>query len=287
MNRLQKKCLIGSASLHLLLGAVLFVGPAFLASSSKPTDDTPVLTFVPLVTSDKEVSGGGEKDVKSAPPAAQLPPEPTPLPQPAKQPEKQPDPEPVKEVKPPKPDETSLEPAKESKPKKPEISLKQVTRPTRDSKADARKAAEAEAKAQAQAAERARQSAIRAIGEAADRIGNGVSGGTDIKLQGPGGGGVPYANFLQAVKSVYERAWVVPDGVADDDATTTASVTIARDGTVISSRITRSSGNAAVDHSVRATLDRVTFAAPLPPNAKEEQRTVSINFNVRAKRAIG
>jgi hypothetical protein len=34
-------------------------------------------------------------------------------------------------------------------------------------------------------------------------------------------------------------------------------------------------------------LDRVKWAAPLPENAREDQRTVSIEFNVRAKRGMG
>jgi TonB family protein len=65
------------------------------------------------------------------------------------------------------------------------------------------------------------------------------------------------------------------------------TVTIGRDGNVISARITRRSGNSAVDESVRATLDRVTYAAKLPRDAKEDRRTVTINFNVRAKRLAG
>ena len=98
---------------------------------------------------------------------------------------------------------------------------------------------------------------------------------------------MPYANFLQAVKSVYQSAWVVPDGITEENATTAAAVTIARDGTVVSSHITRSSGNAGVDRSVQVTLDRVKWAAPLPDTAAENQRTVNINFNVAAKRAAG
>jgi hypothetical protein len=35
------------------------------------------------------------------------------------------------------------------------------------------------------------------------------------------------------------------------------------------------------------TLRRVTFAVPLPEGAKESQRTVTIKFNVKAKRGLG
>jgi TonB family protein len=108
-----------------------------------------------------------------------------------------------------------------------------------------------------------------------------------VELAGPGGGGVPYANWKQAVKSDYANAWLLPDGVVDEEATTVASVTIARDGQVISSSITQLSGDNVVDRSVQATLDRVRRTAPLPDTAKENERTIKINFNVRAKRALG
>ena len=102
-------------------------------------------------------------------------------------------------------------------------------------------------------------------------------------LKGPGGGGVPYANWIQAVKSVYDRAWILPTGIASDSGFAIATVTIARDGSVVSAEIVRRSGNAAVDDSVRTTLDRVRYAAPLPDDAKEDQRTISIKFDVNAK----
>jgi TonB family protein len=65
----------------------------------------------------------------------------------------------------------------------------------------------------------------------------------------------------------------------------TVSVTIARDGKVILARITNASGNSAVDRSVQTALDRVPYAVPLPEDSKENQRTVDIRFNAKAKRA--
>src|SRR5512136_2349154 len=58
MDRLQKKCVIASAGLHLLLLLILLIGPAFLSSRSQ-TDNLPILDFVPLKTVDALVSGGG------------------------------------------------------------------------------------------------------------------------------------------------------------------------------------------------------------------------------------
>jgi TonB family protein len=283
MNRFQKKCVIASAGFHLLLVLILFIGPGFLSSKST-TPDLPVLDFVPLKTVDELVSGGGERTAKP-PPAPLEAPKPTPPEPPAPQPPK-PDPEPPKEVAkdptPDKPETDSLVPTDKPKPRRPEISTTLVTRKP---DADADKKAKAAAQAKAEAAERQRVAKV--IGNAVDDIANGVSEGVSIKFVGPGGGGIPYANFLQAVKSVYQRAWLVPDSVTDEEATTFASVTIARDGSVISARITRSSGNSEVDHSVQRTLDRVKYAAPLPDSASEDQRTVNIGFNVKARRALG
>lgn len=268
MNRIQKKCFIASCSFHALLLVILFVGPAFLSPKDKP-DNLPLLTFIPVITTDAEIQGGGNPNAR--------PPAPTP---PAPEPPRPESPKP--EIKETKPTPAPPEPKPEVKPRLPQISTELKTRPRdtktapkTDSKADAQ-ARESQARAEAKAREQLQSSL--------NRLRDNLSGTTTVELPGPGGGGLPYANFLQAVKTVYSEAWVVPDGVTDDSATTTASVTIARDGTVISARIIQSSGNALADHSVQVTLERVKYASPLPRDAKENQRTVIIKFNVRAKR---
>jgi TonB family protein len=77
------------------------------------------------------------------------------------------------------------------------------------------------------------------------------------------------------------EAWAVPSGAPN--VTVRVSVTIARDGSVVSTRILEQSGDAAVDTSVEMTLDRVKFVAPLPDSEKENQRTVNLVFDVKAK----
>jgi colicin import membrane protein len=277
MKRLHKKCVIASAGVHLLLVLILFVGPAFLAPKTK-MPDMPLLDFVPFETVDALVSGGGNPN--ATPPPAQLnaPPEPkAPVietPPPPKPEPKKPDPKP--EPVPEKPKEAAMVPEPR---KKPQVSLTPVVRKPTTTERNNAKANKEE--------DEARRKFAEAIKSAANAIPGSVSSSTTIELKGPGGGGIPYANFLQAVKTVYTRAWVLPDNIADDDATVGTSVTIARDGSVISAKITRPSGNRAVDQSVRATLDAVRYAAPLPRDAKEDQRTVTIDFNVRAKRLLG
>ena len=288
MDRLQKKCFIVSAGVHLLLVLILIIGPAFQSSKDK-ADTMPVLDFVPFKTVDAMVSGGGNPNGSLPRPAPPEPKPPTPAPPPVIQPQpvqRPPEPEPPKDiVKPaplPQPNPESLEPSLEPKRKKIEVSTTQVTR-KRDTKAEAKARAEAQAREESAA----RQRLARQIGAVAEHISGEVSAGTSLELKGPGGGGIPYANFNQSVMSAYQRVWRQQEVEAEEATTVEATVTIARDGTVISARIIRPSGNASVDRAVQATLDRVKYAAPLPDDAKENQRTVSISFYAKPRRSIG
>jgi TonB family protein len=296
VNRLQKKCFIASAGFHVLLALVLLVGPGFLSTPPK-IEDAPLLDFIPVKTVDDLVSGGGNPNAKppaalSVPPQAQPPPQPQPQPPaPKPVPEPEPDPQPApeparsKQTVPDIKEDEGTEPAKQPKPRKIEINKTLITRKHDTTATDKR--AKEEAQAQAKAADDARRRLAHQIGQVAENIGNEVSGGTSIELKGPGGGGLPYANWRSAIRTIYERAWLLPDGVADDDAAAFASVTIARDGTVISSSISRHSSDPVVDRSVQAALDRVRTASPLPDTTTESSRTITIKFSVRAKRALG
>ena len=273
MNRIQKKCAMASAGFHLLLLTILFIGPAFLSSTSK-FDSMPMLTFVPVITTDEMISGGGNRNATPPSPAPAIQP-PQAVPQPP-QPKSAP-PEPQKEIAKPSPD--SLDPKTDTNRRKPDIPTKLVTRP-RDSKAVSKESSESEAQSKALAD--ARRRAADQVGNAVRSLNDNLSSSTTIEMPGPGTGGLPYANFLQSVQSVYSRAWQgrVPDGATDRDTDAVASVTIARDGTVISAVVTRSSGNAVVDRAVREVLERVKYTAPLPESAAERERTVSIKFKV-------
>jgi TonB family protein len=280
MNRLQKKCLVASTGFHLLLALILVVGPAFV--SNKPVaDDMPLLEFIPLETTDEMISGGGNPNAQSAPPPQEVRPEPVrtepaPPPKPVEQSRPEPEPEPPKPAPKPAPDEAVD--TSDTKPKKDFNLVPTVRNPAKATKQNT------EAERRARQLADARKKAAQQLGKFAEAIGNNLSSGTSVELKGPGGGGVPYANFLQAVKSIYAQAWVVPDGVTDDSATAVASVTIARDGTVLSARIVQHSGNRDVDRSVQGALDRVPRAVPLPTSARESQRTVTINYNYNPKR---
>jgi TonB family protein len=104
----------------------------------------------------------------------------------------------------------------------------------------------------------------------------------------PGNSSAAYANYADAVKSVYDQAWAqVPlDTVANENEIVKVRVTIASDGTVISARIIESSGDAALDASVQKTIERVTFIAPFPEGTTDQQRPYTIGFNPQLRKML-
>ena len=316
MSRLQKKCFIASASLHFLLFALLVFGPAFISSTSRRTDNLPMLDVIPAKLIDDAMSGGGQPaaakqtetppeskapaDPVTVPPAPKLEP-PVPVlveskPKPTiekvetktepRRPEKQttkltktkpPDPE----KPPPKKNEKS-DAAKDAKTKhEPTVDLKPAVRSTAESLAR---------KAKAEAAAKAREAAEEwkgQISKSLQALRSDLSPSTTIEAVGTGG--EAYANYSQAIKTIYTEAWLTPDDVTDDAATVRVEVTIARDGRIVSSSVLKRSGISSLDKSVQAALDRVERRRlpPFPEGASDTQRTFKINFNLKTKRSLG
>ena len=297
MNKLHQKCFIASGGFHLLLVVILVIGPAFLTSKSQ-SDNRPPMDVIPPNLIDGVVSGGGNPNGTPPPPAPIVPrpqpavqsapqPEPVKPPEPVKVREPQHHPEPVEEVKPTKPDPTSLETTNDHKRKKPEVSTTPVVRKQDTGKTAKTPSTTSSTDNEVRRMADARNRAADLIGTTARNIGKNVSPGISMDPIGPGGGGEAYAPYDDAVRSIYWHAWTAPEDSASDQAVTKVTVTIASDGTVLSSRIIKGSGDASVDKSVQRTLDRVTFIAPFPEGAKDKQRTYTINFNLKAKRLSG
>jgi TonB family protein len=196
----------------------------------------------------------------------------------------------AEEVKLSKPSAKALAPpkndAKKTMDKQPHVDLTKVVPRSSPSAKDKAKA-DADAKEHAAAAERAaRQSALARLKDATSKLDRGFASGTVVEVGGPGG--EAYADYKQFVRAVYEEAWVVSDQLMDETATAEVTVVIARNGDVISSRISRRSGNSVLDKSVQRALGKVTtIGRPFPEGAKESQRTFVIEFNLKAKRAFG
>ncbi len=282
MNRLQKKCVIATVGIHLLLLLILIFGSAFFSPRPKP-DDTQLLDVIPANLIDAAFNSGVRNATPPAPapvvvpPPQPAPPTPTfqpppPVPKPVVTPpptlmdrvEKYFKPEPVK----PTPDLTPVEKPVKNQPHKiqPNLTPTIRTAPKNNSTPD-----------------NPRRD-TRALNNTLKNLRNNLSSPTEVTL--PGDSTVAYANYASVVKSIYDQAWTLPDSIANDDENVKVTVSIASDGTVISARIIERAGDAPVDASVQRTLDRVTFIAPFPDGATEKERSYTINFNPKAKRTL-
>jgi len=265
MNRLQKKCVIVTAGVHLLLLTILIVGPAFFSPKPKE-DDLQVLDVIPANLIDAPFNSG-VADATPPPPAPVAPPTPPP-PVPVVTP-----PEPVTpKMEPPKPviketEKALTPPEKPKEAHKPQINTQLVTRTAPKASPNANDAARA-----------------RAIRNAVRKLKNNLTSATTIDV--PGNSSVAYANYATVVKNIYDQAWTLPATVLGGDEVTKVSVTIASDGTVISARIVTPSGDANLDASVQQTLERVKFIAPFPEGATEKERIYPISFNPEIKRML-
>ena len=280
MNRLHQKCVIAAAGMHLLLALILLTCPAFLTSKGKPSDVT-LITFYPPILIDQPFANPGSSP--GSRPATPNPTPPAPVVQPRPAPPPDVKPQPIKEVTPPKTADDSLEVAKTPTKPRPALTLRPVTRPltTRPSSSDTSAADDHE-----RAVRDWRERAATALDRGARHIGSGTSLPTTIaEGNGSGNSGPSYAPYEAWVWSFYESAWVRPEDATMEDATVEVSVTIASDGTVIAKRITKRSGDRAVDASVQSALDRVTTVKrSFPEGAKDEQRSYIIPFNMKTRR---
>ena len=297
MNRLHKKCLVASLGLHAFLCLILVVGPAFLSAKHRNLD-LPVLEVIPDTLTDLPFSGGGNPGARQPvatprveapqpqPPAARSEPVPRraevrPPPEPTIQRESKPDPDAIERKR----DKPKPEIKVESKIVKRPSARTAEKSPTNKDKDEAE--SKSQARAEAEARRRVAQQLLSRINGSSERISDRLSTGTTIEPLGPGGGGPAYANYAQVVKTIYDRAWIDPEDVTDDDATVQVKVVIARDGRVVLDSIAKRSGNPSLDRSVQNALDRVRELPPFPEGAKDSQRTFIINFNLKAKRLLG
>jgi TonB family protein len=234
------------------------------------------------------------------PPPRTVPPPRTPEPQPEPAP---PTPPPTPAPEPPKPVErrttpptkdgiTTKAPSPVSIPKKPEIVVsKQLEKrivggskpaphkppPQRSTTSKTEQEYREEARAQAQQLEKT-------VAAALGNLGGQLSGATTINIPGPGG--VAYANYGQAIISIYEREWIKPGGI-EQTFVTKVTVEVARDGRVLSARVVGRSGNADVDRSVAEVLRRVRKLPAFPPESTDATRVFEIDFELKPDRLRG
>lgn len=320
MTRLTKKCMVASAGMHALLILVLLVGPAFF--SKKPEPQHPIITLVDAKFTDGPTRGGGNPQVTEPPPpqpeplTEPLPAPPAPAPDPEPQPI-QPKPEVVKLPDPPKPEPEKPAPKPEVVKNEPKIQLKPVTRKPDTSKNTTANKSQPKEEPKTQTkqfefskvtrkdtpAAQTRPSPVKStasdtritdevrksIGNIASSIRSSTSSSTSVEMPGPGG--EAFVNYRQFVAATYQRAYdqalLRVGEIGERDDSVDVVVVIAKGGRVVSARITRNSGNPALNKLVREVLDSVKSVPGYPEAARDAQRSFNITFDLKSRRLTG
>ena len=89
------------------------------------------------------------------------------------------------------------------------------------------------------------------------------------------------ANYESLIRRKYMDATIHPGAISGDPVVKVRLV-IARNGRILSTRVTGKSGVASWDRSVQKALDRVKFIKPFPESMKGSQQTFNLNFNSRS-----
>ena len=250
MSRLKRSCVVGSVVFHALILAMLVLGPMLLA---KREEKVRVIDLVPSAVIDKLLA-----------PAAPVAPPPAPAPPKPKQPEpKKVQPKPKPKPIPPKPKPKKITPKPKPKPKPIiRVNLNSNVRKPDAQKDAAKRARQAEAK---------RQTAL-------NKLQAKLSGRTSVNVPI---GRYASANYESLIRKKYMDATIHP-GSTSGDPVVKVRLVIARNGTVLSARVTGKSGVASWDRSVQKALDRVKFIKPFPESMKGSQQTFNLNFNSRS-----
>jgi len=298
MTRAEKKCLAFSVGLHSLLAVILIGSAAF--ETMPHQDNMTVLNMIPARLLDSAGSGGGNPNAAPPPPQMQpVNPQPQPTPaQPVAQPKPAP-PEPVKRVEQrqerteAKPVERELPDMKAElpspKPPHKEHEVKVDYTPYEARKMERSKPKTDDSNSAAAAASAATARRDRAIRQALQSLQSGLevkaSQRTIVDVKGEGG--EAFANYGDAVRSIYDSKWIAPDNVANKLAEAKVKIVVQSDGTILSAEIVDASGESAVDKSVERALRAVTSLPKFPEGTHDQQRTFLIRFNLEAKEGSG
>jgi len=273
MSRLLKKCLFLSIGLHILLAAALLICTAFFVV--KPEKIMPTLSMIapdvldnllnprPVSTPRKNPNPPVRRIVTPAPPRKVTP-----------TPPRKVTPTPPRKVT-PKKQSPSLKPTKSKVTPKPKRKTIKIAQNTQTSKgATGRPKKNTHPKAPPVSAKQL--NTIKSMR-------NQLSAAINVNVAGANAAAfTSYANF---VVGVYRRTWepLIPSGLARSRIAK-VSVTIRSDGRVLSARIIRKTGDAALDRSVQRALDRVkTIGKSFPLGSKDSQRTFTLDFTPRIR----
>lgn len=295
MSRLQKKCFIGATGMHCLLLLALAVGPGFFSREQEETLD--IITFEPGILTDEKISGGGTPKQATQPQVTQPPPQPSP---PQALAQKEPQVEKVEKVEKAEPVKVETEKLQRNDPDalavKPEPIKKREVQISKKivkiAKANTQQTSKNNSTTSSDTTAKANDALQKAIAKAGNNISSGIASSAKISISdGPGGGGVSYANYAQEIqrryKAAYDRALQAAGDIADSQTSVETSVAILSNGTVVDSTIVKASGNTALDNLTRRVLDSIREVPPFPAGAKDSRRTFNIIFDLKPKNNLG
>ena len=278
MTRLLKKCIFLSIGLHVVVAALLIAAAAFFIT--KPEKVTPTLSMIAPEVLDNLLNP------QTAPAQTRITPTPTP-PQPPVQRNRAsepPTPRPPKKVAPvptptlPKkvstPKKTTRTPKSTPANKRPAIKINTSTKTVNGGGSTSRPPVTT-AKSPSVNTE--------GLGKTVKNLRTQLSAG--IKVNVSGANAAAFTSYAQYVVSVYRRTWepLIPKTLARSRVAV-VSVTVDRTGKVLSARIVRKTGDAALDRSVQSALDRVrSIGKPFPSGSNDSKRTFTLDFTPRIR----
>ncbi len=285
MTRLQKKCLVASASLHGLTAVAFLATAAFRSEPAITTEQ--VLTFLPANILDRAGVGGqpvpASVKPQPSPPATRAAPPVTPQPRLAEPPR------PAARTAPKPPPRSA--PAEKAAPELApgrraiKVDLTQVAHSNKPPPKTTESSAQAQAAAQ-EASRKRSQEMSNIFAELNSTIHSKEPSDKVLALPGENGGEA-FVNYRTAVFNAYYQAWKTPEETARKLAVADVKIVVLRDGTVASSEFVNKSGDAAVDRSVQRALDAVKQLPPFPTNAPDAERSFIIRFNLETKQDAG
>lgn len=274
MTRLLKKCIFLSIGLHVLVAALLIAVAAFFIT--KPEKVAPTLSMIaPEVLDDLLNPQSAPVQTRVTPTPPQPPvqrnrtPEP-PAPRPPKKVAPVPTPTPPKKASPAK--KTTRPPKSTPAKNRPAIKINSSTKTVNGGGSTSRPP-EAPPKRPSVNTE--------GLGKTVKNLRTQLSAG--IKVNVSGANAAAFTSYAQYVVSVYRRTWepLIPKTLARSRVTV-VSVTVDRTGRVLSARVVRKTGDAALDRSVQSALDRVrSIGKPFPSGSNDSKRTFTLDFTPR------
>ena len=275
MSRLLKKCIFLSIGLHVLVAALLIAAAAFFIT--KPDKVQPTLSMIAPEVLDNILNPKPVRSatIKSAPTVRR-----NVVPQPPKpvQPKKVVPTPPRKSRETP----TPKKPTPRPKPKNPSKPKPAPPPKIRIAKSTKTVGANSPKPVATQAPVRPKVDSSKLTGKV-NNLRSQLSAG--IKVNVSGANAAAFTSYAQYVVSIYRRTWqpLIPKNLTRTRVAV-VEVTIDRTGRVLSSRITRKTGDAALDRSVQSALDRVkTIGKAFPAGSKDSKRTFTLDFTPRIR----